>query len=170
MEQFVRDCRIAQIYEGTNGIQALDLVGRKMPANFGRNLRQFFHPVADYIEKHHGDEGLAEFIGPLAKAFTRLQQATGLIAQKGMARPDEAGAAASEYLRMFGLTALAYLWARMAEIALAKTGADDSDGFYKAKVLTARFYYERVLPETGALLAKIMAGSKTMMAFEEAAF
>ena len=170
MEQFVRDCRIAQIYEGTNGVQALDLVGRKMPANFGRNLRQFFHPVADYIDAHQHDAAMAEFIGPLAKAFTRLQQATGLIAQKGMSRPDEAGAAATEYLRLFGLTALAYLWARMAEIALAKTAGDDPDGFYKAKLLTARFYYERVLPDTGALLAKIMAGGKTMMAFEEVAF
>ena len=173
MEQFVRDCRIAQIYEGTNGVQALDLVGRKMPANFGRSLRQFFHPVADFIAAHEGDEQMAEFIGPLTKAFTRLQQATGVIAQRGMARPDEAGAAASEYLRMFGLTALAFLWARMAKIALAKTAEGegaDTDGFYKAKVLTARFYYERVLPETGALLSKIMSGGKTMMAFEEAAF
>ena len=179
MEQFVRDCRIAQIYEGTNGIQALDLVGRKMPANFGRNLRQFFHPVHDYIEKNQGNEQMAEFIGPLSKAFTRLPQATGAIAQKGMARPDEAGAAATEYLRLFGLVALAYLWARMAEISLAKLpaegtkhdGADlDPDGFYKHKVLTARFYYERILPDTGALLSKIMSGGKTMMAFEEAAF
>jgi len=171
MEQFVRDCRIAQIYEGTNGIQALDLVGRKMPANFGRNLRQFFHPVSDYIAKHDGNEGMAEFIGPLAKAFGRLQQATGYVAQKGMARPEEAGAAATEYLRLFGLTALAYLWARMAEIAAARIAAgEDEDGFYKAKVLTARFYYERVLPETGALLSKIMSGGTTMMAFEEAAF
>lgn len=179
MEQFVRDCRIAQIYEGTNGIQALDLVGRKMPANFGRSLRQFFHPVADFIAEHEGREDMAEFIVPLTKAFTRLQQATGFVAQKGMARPEEAGAAASEYLRLFGLTALAFLWARMALISLEKTagatakhnGTDpDPDGFYKAKVLTARFYYERVLPETGALLSKIMSGGKTMMAFEEAAF
>jgi len=172
MEQFVRDCRIAQIYEGTNGVQALDLVGRKMPANFGRSLRQFFHPVNGYIETHQTNDQLAEFIGPLAKAFGRLQQATGLIAQRGMARPDEAGAAATEYLRLFGLVALAYLWTRMAEIAQAKLAAGDADadGFYKHKILTARFYFERILPDNGALLAKIMAGSKTMMAFEEAAF
>ena len=172
MEQFVRDCRIAQIYEGTNGIQALDLVGRKMPANFGRSLRQFFHPVNEYIEANQHNEALAEFIPALAKSFGRLQQATGLIAQRGMARPEEAGAAAVEYLRLFGLVALAFLWCRMAEIAGAKS-ADanaDPDGFYKHKVLTARFYFERILPETGALLSKIMAGSKTMMAFEEAAF
>jgi alkylation response protein AidB-like acyl-CoA dehydrogenase len=179
MEQFARDCRIAQIYEGTNGIQALDLVGRKMPAHTGRYLRQFFHPVAAYIEAHENNPAMAEFIGPLAKAFGRLQQATGFVAQKGMSNPDEAGAAATEYLRLFGLTALGYLWARMAEISLAKVpsegakhdGADlDPDGFYKAKVLTARFYMERVLPETGSLLSKILSGGKTMMAFEEAAF
>ena len=178
MEQFVRDCRIAQIYEGTNGIQALDLVGRKMPAHMGRYLRQFFHPVAGYIEEKKSDKTLSEFIGPLSKSFGRLQQATLHVAQKGMSNPDEAGAAATDFLRLFGLTALAYLWARMAEISLEKTagaaggnGDDaDPDGFYKAKVLTARFYMERILPETGALLSKVMAGSKTMMAFEEAAF
>ena len=179
MEQFVRDCRIAQIYEGTNGVQALDLVGRKMPANFGRSLRQFFHPVADYIEANQHNEAMADFIGPLTKAFTRLQQATGFVAQKSMGNPDEAGAAATDYLRLFGLVALAFLWARMAEISLAKTaganashdGTDpDPDGFYKAKVLTARFYFERILPETGSLLSKVLSGSKTMMAFEEAAF
>ncbi|MBX9925911.1 MAG: acyl-CoA dehydrogenase C-terminal domain-containing protein [Hyphomicrobiaceae bacterium] len=179
MEQFVRDCRIAQIYEGTNGIQALDLVGRKMPAHMGRYLRQFFHPVAEYIEANKDKPEMAEFIGPLQKSFGRLQQATLFVAQKGMANPDEAGAASTDYLRLFGLTALAYLWARMAEISLAKTatagsnhdGTDpDPDGFYKAKVLTARFYVQRVLPDTGALLSKITAGGKTMMAFEEAAF
>ncbi len=179
MEQFVRDCRIAQIYEGTNGIQALDLVGRKMPAHMGRYLRQFFHPVAAYIDAKKDDKRMAEFIGPLAKSFGRLQQATLLVAQKGMANPDEAGAASTDYLRLFGLTALAYLWARMAEISLDKTGAangthdgadPDPDGFYKAKIMTARFYMERVLPDTGGLLSKITAGGKTMMAFEDAAF
>ena len=179
MEQFVRDCRIAQIYEGTNGIQALDLVGRKMPAHMGRYLRQFFHPVSAYLEQNKDNKQLAEFVGPLAKTFGRLQQATLFVAQKGMSNPDEAGAASTDYLRLFGLTALAYLWARMAEISLEKTahatsghdGTDpDPDGFYKAKVLTARFYMERILPESGALLSKVMAGGKTMMAFEEAAF
>jgi butyryl-CoA dehydrogenase len=167
-EQYVRDGRIAQLYEGTNGIQALDLVGRKMPAHTGRYLRRFFHPVADYIEARQKNEALAEFVGPLAKAFGRLQQASAEVARKGLSRPDEAGAAASEYLRLFGLVALAYLWARMAEVSLAKT--EDPDGFYKAKVITARFYMERILPQTGALLAQLMAGSKTMMAMEEAAF
>ncbi|MBB4200771.1 acyl-CoA dehydrogenase [Rhodoblastus sphagnicola] len=166
MEQFIRDGRIAQIYEGANGIQALDLVGRKMPAHAGRYLRTVFHPISDYIEANKSNADLADLIGPLGKAFGRLQQATLHVARVGMARPDEAGAAASDYLRLFGLTTLAYLWARMAEVSLPQ--ADDP--FHKAKVLTARFYMERLLPQTGALLSTILAGGKTMMAFEEAAF
>ncbi|HAQ00775.1 MAG TPA: acyl-CoA dehydrogenase, partial [Rhodospirillum rubrum] len=93
MEQYIRDCRITQIYEGTNGIQALDLVGRKLPENAGRNLRRFFHPVADYIEARLDDDTLAEFVGPLAKTFVRLQQATAQVARVGMTKPAEAAAA-----------------------------------------------------------------------------
>ncbi len=167
MEQFIRDCRIAQIYEGANGVQALDLVGRKMPAHAGRYLRSVFHPISEYIETNKNKPELADFIGPLAKAFGRLQQATLHVARVGMARPDEAGAAASDYLRLFGLTTLAYLWARMAEISLPQA---EGDTFHKAKVLTARFYMERLLPQTGALLSAVTAGGKSMMAFEEAAF
>ncbi len=170
MEQYVRDCRISQIYEGTNGVQALDLVGRKLSAHGGRYLRRFFHPVAAYIEANAGNKALAEFIGPLAKALTRLQQATAQVARTGLANPDEAGAAASDYLRLFGLTALAYQWTRMAEVSLPKLGADDPDGFYAAKVATARFFTERLLPQTSGLFAAVMAGGKSMMAFEEAAF
>jgi len=169
MEQYVRDCRIAQIYEGTNGIQALDLVGRKLPANAGRNLRRFFHPVSAFIEAKVEDEQLGEFVQPLAKAFVRLQQATAQVARVGMANPDEAGAAATDYLRLLGLTALGYLWARMAEVSLGKLD-DDPDGFHRAKIATARFYVERVLPQTNALFAMVMAGGKSMMAFDEAAF
>lgn len=169
-EQYVRDCRIAQIYEGANGIQALDLVGRKMPAHMGRSMRRFFHPVSEYIEVRIADPAMKEFVEPLAKGFGRLQTASAEIARKGLARPEEAGAAASEYLRLFGLVALGYQWARMAEVSLPKRGADDPDGFYRAKVQTARFYFERIMPQTGALLSQIMAGSKTMMAFEDAAF
>ena len=169
MEQYVRDCRIAQIYEGTNGIQALDLVGRKLPAHAGRYLRRFFHPVSAFIEAKVEDPELGEFVQPLAKAFVRLQQATAQVARAGMGNPDEAGAAATDYLRLFGLTALAYLWARMAEVSLPKLG-DDPDGFYTAKVGTARFFMERLLPQTGGLLSAILAGGKSMMAFDEAAF
>ena len=171
MEQLVRDARIAQLYEGTNGIQALDLVGRKLPANYGRLLRSFFHPVSGFIEAKGKDLKLAAYVQPLAKAFTRLQQATATIAQKGLSRPDEAGAAAADYLRLFGLVALAYMWARIAEIALEKVGTDtDSDHFYQAKLATGLFFVERILPQTGALLSAILAGSKTMMEFPDDAF
>jgi butyryl-CoA dehydrogenase len=112
---------------------------------------------------------MAEFIEPLAKSFGRLQQATIAVATKSLSNPDEAGAAASEYLRLFGLTALAYLWARMAEISLAKTNSEDA-AFYTAKLATARFYMQKLLPQTGALLSSILAGSKPLMAMDEAAF
>jgi alkylation response protein AidB-like acyl-CoA dehydrogenase len=167
MEQFVRDARITQIYEGTNGIQALDLVGRKMPAHAGKYLRQVFHPISNYIEQKIDKEGMAEFIEPLAKVFGRLQQATAQVARAGMAKPDEAGAAATDYLRLMGFTLLAYQWAQMAEISLPK---QNEDSFYKAKVLTARFFMERLLPEATAHFQAIMAGGKTMMAFEDASF
>lgn len=165
MEQFVRDARIGQIYEGTNGIQAMDLVGRKLPAHVGRLLRPFFHPLAAYLEAHAGDAALA----PLAKAFGRLQRATGWIGQRGLADPDEAGAAASDYLRLFGLVAMGYLWARMAEVAQAKVKGDEGL-FYRAKIDTARFYFERLLPQSSALYAAIMAGSDGMMSFNDEAF
>ena len=169
MEQYVRDARIAQIYEGTNGIQALDLVGRKMPAKAGRYLRRFFHPVQEYIEANVSNGELGDYVQPLAKAFMRLQQITGELAQRGMKNPDEAGAAASEFLRLFGLVAVGFMWARMAEIALAKRD-DDPDGFYKAKLITAKFYMERVLPQSGALFSQMMSGSSNMMALDEELF
>ncbi|MCW8971199.1 MAG: acyl-CoA dehydrogenase C-terminal domain-containing protein, partial [Rhodospirillales bacterium] len=169
VEQYVRDARIAQIYEGTNGIQALDMVGRKMPAHFGRYLRRFFHPVQAFIEEHAEDESMADFVMPLAKAFGRLQRATGYLAEKGMKNPDEAGAAASEYLRLFGLVAMAYIWARAAKVAMAKTDGEEA-GFYQAKLGTARHYMERILPQSSGLFSSIMAGSKTMMSFADDAF
>jgi alkylation response protein AidB-like acyl-CoA dehydrogenase len=171
MEQLVRDGRIAQIYEGANGIQALDLVGRKLPANYGRMLRSFFHPVSAFIEAKSKDPKLAAYVQPLAKAFARLQQATTTILQKGLTRPDEAGAAASDYLRLFGLVALAFMWTRIAEIALAKAGTEaDADRFYQAKLATGLFFMERILPQSGALLSAILAGGKTMMEFPDEAF
>jgi butyryl-CoA dehydrogenase len=169
MEQYVRDARIAQIYEGTNGIQALDLVGRKLPAHMGRYLRRFFHPVAAYIEAHQQDAQLAEFIQPLAKSFGRLQRASAWIAQSGLSDPDQAAAAATDYLRLFGLTALAYLWTRMAEIALAKVDGEERR-FYQAKIDTARFYMQRLLPQSSGLFSAIMAGAGSIMAFDDDAF
>lgn len=169
MEQFVRDCRIAQLYEGTNGIQALDLIGRKLPANAGRSLRYFFHPVQNYIEANVADEQLSEFVQPLAKAFVRLQQATGEIARRGLSRPEEAASMATDYLRLFGLVALAYMWAQMAEVSMKKLDGDDH-AFYQAKIDTARFFMAKLLPQSSALFATIMAGGETLMALEEDAF
>ncbi len=169
MEQLVRDARITMLYEGANGIQALDLVGRKMPLHNGRLLRRFFHPVDAWLRQRMEKPELQEFVMPAMKAFGRLQQVTALVAQKALADPDEAGAAASEYLRAFGLVAMGYLWARIAEIALAKLGGEEA-AFYKAKLATARFYMARVLPETNALFANIAAGAKPLMELEAEAF
>ena len=170
MEQYVRDCRITQIYEGTNGIQALDLVGRKLPAHGGRLLRRFAEPVAGFIAAKSADPELAAFVKPLAESFERLRAATDRIAQAGAADPDEVGAAATDYLRLFGLTALAYMWARAADVALPKSrNGGDPDGFYKAKLGTARFFMERILPQSTGLFGAIMAGGRSMMEFDEAA-
>jgi alkylation response protein AidB-like acyl-CoA dehydrogenase len=169
MEQFVRDARITQLYEGTNGIQALDLVGRKMGMHYGRYLRTFFHPVQEFIETNADDADLQPMIIGLAKAFGRLQQATGVLAQKGLSNPNEAAAGAMDYLNLFGYVALAFMWARSAKIALEKKDSDES-GFYSGKLKTARFYYERVLPETSSLFAKIMAGGDSIMDMEEELF
>jgi butyryl-CoA dehydrogenase len=171
MEQYVRDARIAQIYEGTNGVQALDLIGRKIGAHMGRYLRSFFHPIHDYLQSHGEDEALERYIAPLAKAFVRLQQATGKIAQVGLKKPEEAAAAATDYLRLFGFVALAYQWARMAEIATAKLAENTGEAaFYRAKLATAAFFMEKMLPQSGALFASIMAGGATMIDFPEDAF
>jgi alkylation response protein AidB-like acyl-CoA dehydrogenase len=169
IEQFVRDVRITQIYEGANGIQALDLTGRKLPAHNGRYLRAFFHPLQRYLDERVGRAELAFVLTPLAQAFSRLQRATARILERSQADPDEAGAAAYDYLHLFGLTALAYCWARMAEIALPKA-ADDATGFYRAKVDTARFFMERILPRTSGLFAAIMAGGESIMGFDDKAF
>jgi alkylation response protein AidB-like acyl-CoA dehydrogenase len=169
MEQLVRDARITMLYEGANGIQALDLVGRKMPMHNGRLLRRFFHPVDAWLRERMEKPELQEFVLPVMKAFGRLQQVTALVAQKGMGDPDEAGAAASDYLRAFGLVALGYIWARIAETSLTKLNGDDAL-FYKGKLATARYYMARLLPETNALFANIAAGAKPLMALEAEAF
>ncbi len=167
VEQLVRDARIAQLYEGANGVQALDLVGRKMPLHAGRLLRRFFHPVSRFIEDNMDDAELGEFVMPLAKAFARLQQATAFVAQSGLKDAEEAGAAASDYLRFFALVALAYMWALMAKEAFSRKKAGANGTFYDAKLATARFYMKRVLPETSSLNAAIMAGAQPVMEMHE---
>lgn len=169
MEQFVRDARITQIYEGANGIQALDLIGRKLSAHMGRYLRQFFHPVQAFIEQHGQDAELKEFIDPLAKAFSRLQQVTLTVAQKALANPDEAGAASTDYLRLFGLVTLGYLWTQAVVVARQNLGGGE-DAFYKAKIHTARFFMTKILPQSSSLFATIMAGATPLMVMDEALF
>ena len=171
MEQFVRDTRITQLYEGTSGIQALDLVGRKLPAHMGRSLRQFFHPVDAFIREHMSDPAMKEFVLPLAKSFARLQQATAWIAEQGLKDPEQAGAASADYLKMFGHVALAYMWARMARISNEKLadGAGDRD-FFETKLMLGRFFMTKTLPDTSALLSKIMAGAAPLMAMDADAF
>jgi alkylation response protein AidB-like acyl-CoA dehydrogenase len=159
MEQLARDARIAQIYEGTNGIQAMDLVGRKLTTGRGRLARQFFHPVADYIANRPDTSHLA-------KAFGHLQKTTFWLNNKRSSEPNEAGAAAAEYLRLFGLVAIGYMWSRMAETAEEHVG----DKFYRAKISTANFYMTKILPETEGLTASIMAGSAAVMDLPEEAF
>lgn len=169
IEQLARDARIAMIYEGTNGVQALDLVGRKLPANMGRSLRRFFHPVSEFIEQHSEHPLLAKMVQGYARAFGALQLATAYIAEKGMSDPEEAGAAATDYLRLFGLVALGFMWVRMAVLAADKMGGEEAE-FYQAKIGTARFFMQRILPQAGALLFTIKAGKASMMDMAEAAF
>jgi alkylation response protein AidB-like acyl-CoA dehydrogenase len=171
MEQFVRDSRIAMIYEGANGIQALDLVGRKLPQNMGRLLRRFFHPVDDFVQANSRNEELAEFVMPLAKGFARLQRATQHVAMAGLADPDEAGAASSDYLRLFAIVALGFMWAQMAKTAQQKLaeGCDDP-AFYQRKLATGRFFMARVMPQTAALVQSATAGADTLMAMDAEAF
>ncbi len=171
MEQYVRDARISMIYEGTNGVQALDLVGRKLPQHSGRLLRGFFHPVSAFIEQHSAHGHLGDMVKGFARAFGALQLATAHVAGAGMADPEEAGAAATDYLRLFGLVALGFMWLRTAVVAtetLPRAGHEAD--FYRSKLVAARFYMERILPQTGSLLAAIKSGKAATMALAESAF
>jgi alkylation response protein AidB-like acyl-CoA dehydrogenase len=169
MEQYVRDARITPIYEGTNGIQALDLVGRKLSIGYGRLLQQFAGPVSALIADNEKNPECAEWIEPLAKAFERLQEATGYIALKAPTNHDEAGAVATDYLALFGYTALAYLWARAAILAQGKLKTSE-DIFYRSKVETARFYMTKLLPRTNGILATLMSGAAPVMTMKDEAF
>ena len=166
MEQFVRDARIAMIYEGANGIQALDLVGRKLPKDGGRALQAFFNEVQSFI-KEHSDEAMKPYNGPLTTALGHLQQATMWLMQNAMAKPDNAGAGAHDYMHLFGLVALGYMWCRIVDAAKAKA---DADPRMAAKFVTGRFFMERMLPETATHLARIQAGAGSMMELPAEAF
>ena len=171
VEQYARDARITQIYEGTNGIQALDLVGRKLPHRMGRNLRAFFHPVSAFIEANGADPALGKMIGGLQQAFGALQLATGHIANKGLADPEEAAAAAAEYLRLMGFVAMAYCFAKAVKVAAARLAeGTDEAAFYSAKITTARFFFDRMLPPAVAQVMAITSGKASMMELPVEAF
>lgn len=171
VEQFARDVRITQIYEGTNGVQALDLVGRKLVANNGENLKAFFTPVMGFIAEHTEHTELAEFITPLKDAVQVLQDTTAWVYQQMSQNPLEAGAAGTDYLRLFALTAMAFMWAKMAVMAQRQLSAGAGKAvFYQAKLDTARFFMTRMLPETTSLAAKIRAGAGPLMDFNDEAF
>ena len=171
VEQFARDARIAMIYEGTNGIQALDLVGRKLPAKTGRNLRSFFHPVSNFIEANISDPTIGKMVGGLQQAFGALQLSTGHIAQKGMKDPEEAAAAATDYLRLLGFVAMGYCFARASKIAAQKLAeGSEEKAFYEAKLITARYFFDRLLPPVAAQFMAITSGKASMMDMPADAF
>ena len=168
MDQFVRDARIAMIYEGANGIQALDLVGRKLGKDAGRAVMAFFNEVQGFI-KENGDDAMKPYVAPLGEALGHLQQATMWFMQNAMAKPDNAGAGSYDYMHLFGLVALGYMWAQMVKAAQQKIASGDGEAL-KPKLVTGRFYMERVLPETAAHLKRIQAGAGSTMELPAEAF
>jgi alkylation response protein AidB-like acyl-CoA dehydrogenase len=168
--QYMRDVRIALIYEGTNGVQALDLVGRKLAANGGRAVMTFFAEIDAFVAQNEKDEGLAPFVAGLADAKAKLQEGTLWLMQNGLMNPDNAGAASTDYMHLFGLTALSYMWALIAKTCQARIAAGDSDPFYETKVVLGRYYMQRILPDAHAHLAKLTSGSELTMALPAEAF
>jgi alkylation response protein AidB-like acyl-CoA dehydrogenase len=168
MEQFVRDSRINMIYEGTNTVQALDLLGRKVLGDNGKKLKAFGKYIAEFVEEHGVDERMLEFVNPLADLGDKVTKLTTELGFKAMKNPDEVGAAAVDYLRVCGHLVFAYFWARMARIALDKQ--DGGDPFYTAKLHTARFYFAKLLPETAGLIRSARTGLEPLMAMDEALF
>jgi acyl-CoA dehydrogenase len=169
MEQFVRDARIAMLYEGANGIQALDLVGRKLAQDGGRALRAFFGEVRDYIARH-ADAAMKPYVDPLATALGHLQQATAWLMGNAPARPDDAGAGATDYMHLMGLVVLGYMWCRIVEAAMARLAVDEAAERMRGKLVIGRFFVERMLPETAGHLARIRLGAGNVMELPAEAF
>ncbi|NWK76619.1 acyl-CoA dehydrogenase C-terminal domain-containing protein [Aquitalea sp. LB_tupeE] len=169
MEQLVRDCRISQIYEGTNGIQAIDLLGRKVLLDQGQKLRKFTKQIHQFCQANEGNDKLAEYIAPLAKLMKDVGEVTMGVGMASLQNKDEAGAAATDYLRLIGHLSYAWLWARMAEVAHASLGKGD-DAFYQAKIATGRFYMAKLFPEVHTLLARIKSGAAPLMSLDEEYF
>lgn len=166
MEQYVRDARIAMIYEGTNGVQAMDLVGRKLAQNGGRAIQTFFKVVGEEVAAAKGKPELASFAEALEKANGQLQAATMWFMANGMQNPNQVGAGAYSYMQLTGIVAIGLMWLRMADAAVTAlaSGQAEDKAFLEAKLVTARFYAERIMPDAGALRRKIEGGSETIMA------
>ncbi|WP_218241155.1 acyl-CoA dehydrogenase C-terminal domain-containing protein [Comamonas fluminis] len=163
MEQFVRDNRINMIYEGTNGVQALDLLGRKILGNQGATLKKFGKLIGKLVEEEGVNEKMSEFITPIAMLGDQMTKFTTEIGFKGMQNPDEVGSASVDYLRVAGHLVFGYLFARMAQVALREIGNGNTDPFYLGKLQTARFYFAKLFPETTLLMRTARAGSKSLM-------
>jgi hypothetical protein len=171
MEQFVRDARIAMIYEGANGVQAMDLVGRKLAAGGGRAIQAFFALVDSECAAAKADEKLADLAARVEKSNGELKAATMWFLQNAMANPNNAGAGATPYMHLAGIVALGLMWLRMAKVATAALAGGASDkAFYEAKLITARYFGERFTPDAGALRRKIETGSEAMMALDPEMF
>ena len=171
MSQFTRDARIAMIYEGTNGVQALDLVGRKLAQDGGKHVMAFFEMVKSFIGENKDSEGLSDFINPLKQASKDLQAASMYFMQNGMKNPNNALSGSSDYMHLFGHVCLGLMWARMAKVATeALDGNSDDPEFYENKLITGRYYMVRQLPATGMHLARIQSGADTVMGLDAEAF
>ena len=169
MEQFVRDARIAQIYEGANGIQALDLVGRKLGKDGGRAIMAFFNEVQTYLKERTNNDAMNIYLKPLGQSLAHLQEASMWFMQNAMAKPDNAGAGSYDYMHLFGLVALGYMWCLISEAALARK-ANGAPPEMDTKLVTARFFMDRMLPETATRLARIKAGAGSTMELADDAF
>lgn len=168
--QYLRDARITMIYEGTNGIQALDLVGRKLPSNGGRAIMSWFADIDAFVAENGDNEAIKPFVDGLADTKKKLQDGTMWLMQNGMANPDNAAAASTDYLHIFGLTALAFMWAQMAKSASAKIAAGDADPYYVTKLQTGQYFVERILPDAAAHLTKLKTGAEVLMQMPAEAF
>lgn len=168
--QYLRDSRITLIYEGTNGVQALDLVGRKLAAKGGRAVMSFFAEIDGFVTENASDDAMAPFVHGLKDTKDKLQDATMWLMQNGLANPDNAGAASTDYLHLFGLTALAYMWAKLARAAHARIAAGDTDPYYANKLVTGRYFVERHLPDAASHLAKLKTGATLLMQLPADAF
>ncbi len=170
VEQLLRDARITLIYEGTNGIQALDLVGRKLAMNGMRPINTFFAELDSFVEENSGDAELKPYVDGLAEVKAKLQRATNWLVEKGLENFDNAGAASTDYMHLFGLTCFAYMWARMAKTAQTHIADGADDPVYASKLTTAKYFVERWLPQADAHLARVESGAETLMSLDAEAF